>query len=183
MSAARSTAQHHPMHALYTDHHGWLHGWLRKKVGCGFDASDLAHDTFLRVLAAPRLDEIREPRAFLVTVAHGLMVNFLRRRDLERAYLDALAAQPEALAPGPEEHALVVEALVEIDAMLKGLAPKVRQAFLLSQLQGLRYGEIAERLGVSVSMIKKYMLQAITHCMAAQSDLEERAPVRGRARG
>jgi RNA polymerase sigma-19 factor, ECF subfamily len=171
MSAANSTVQH-PMHILYSDHHGWLHGWLRKKLGCGFDAADLAHDTFLRVLVTPRLDEIREPRAFLVTVAHGLMVNFLRRRDLERAYLDALALHPEALAPSPEEHALVIEALVGIDIMLKGLAPKVRQAFLLSQLQGLRYSEIAERLGVSVSMIKKYMLQAITHCMGG-----ERKPV------
>jgi RNA polymerase sigma-70 factor (ECF subfamily) len=167
MPAANSTVQH-SMHALYSDHHGWLQGWLRKKLGCGFDASDLAHDTFLRVLTAPRLDEIREPRAFLVTVAHGLMVNFLRRRDIERAYLEALAAQPEALGPNPEERAIVVETLVEIDAMLGGLAPKVREAFLLSQLQGLRYADIAGRLGVSVSMIKKYMLQAITHCMALQ---------------
>lgn len=169
MSAANSTVPH-AMHALYSDHHGWLQGWLRKKVGCGFDAADLAHDTFLRVLTAPRLDEIREPRAFLITVAHGLMVNFLRRRDLERAYLDALAAQPEILGSSPEERAIIVEALVEIDTMLKGLAPKVRQAFLLSQLQGLRYAEIAARLDVSVSMIKKYMLQAITHCMRIQRE-------------
>jgi RNA polymerase sigma-70 factor (ECF subfamily) len=167
MSAANLTVQHR-MHVLYSDHHGWLHGWLRKKVGCGFDAADLAHDTFLRVLTAPRLDEIREPRAFLVTVAHGVMVNFLRRRDIERAYLEAMAAQPEAVDPSPEERAIIVETLVEIDAMLNGLAPKVRQAFLLSQLQGLRYAEIAARLGVSVSMIKKYMSQAITHCMGIQ---------------
>lgn len=169
MSAVDSTVQH-AMHALYSDHHGWLHGWLRKKVGCGFDAADLAHDTFLRVLTSPRLDEIREPRAFLTTVAHGVMVNFLRRRDLERAYLEALVDQPEAVAPSPEERAIIVETLLEIDIMLKGLGPKVRQAFLLSQLQGLRYAEIAERLGVSVSMIKKYMLQAITHCMGLQRE-------------
>lgn len=171
MSAANPVQQ--AMHALYTDHHGWLHGWLRKKVGCGFDAADLAHDTFLRVLTSPRLDEVREPRAFLTTVAHGVMVNFLRRRDLERAYLDALATQPEALAPSPEERAIIVETLLEIDVMLKGLGPRVRQAFLLSQLQGLRYAEIAERLGVSVSMIKKYMLQAITHCMGVQQGLRQ----------
>jgi RNA polymerase sigma-70 factor (ECF subfamily) len=169
MSSANPTVQH-AMHALYSDHHGWLHGWLRKKVGCRFDAADLAHDTFLRVLTAPRLDEIREPRAFLATVAHGVMVNFLRRRDIERAYVEALAAQPEALSPDPQERAIVVETLVQIDAMLKGLAPKVRHAFLLSQLQGLRYAEIAERLGVSVSMIKKYMLQAVTHCMGIQHE-------------
>lgn len=35
---------------LYQDHHGWLHGWLRKKLGCSHQAADLAHDTFMRLL-------------------------------------------------------------------------------------------------------------------------------------
>jgi RNA polymerase sigma-70 factor (ECF subfamily) len=39
--------------ALYTTHHGWLQGWLRKKVGNAFDAADLAQDTFVRLLTAP----------------------------------------------------------------------------------------------------------------------------------
>lgn len=154
------------VHALYSHHHGWLHGWLRKRLGCADNAADLAQDTFVRILSRP-LDwnEVREPRAYLSTVAHGLMVNHLRRRDMERAYLDALAAQPENVSPSPESRALVVEALLEIDALLDGLPPKARQAFLLSQLEGLRYAEIAERLDVSLSMVKKYMLQAVTHCM------------------
>lgn len=150
---------------LYRDHHGWLVSWLRRRLGCPHNAGDLAHDTFLRVLVAPRLDDIREPRAWLTTVAHGVMVNHFRRRELERAYLEALAAQPEPFSPGPEERALVIETLLEIDAVLDGLPPKARHAFLLSQLEGLTYAEIAGRLGVSVSMVKKYMLQAVTHCL------------------
>ena len=31
-------------------HHGWLHNWLRAKLGNSFDAADLAQDTFIRVL-------------------------------------------------------------------------------------------------------------------------------------
>ncbi|VFR44871.1 hypothetical protein BER2_4156 [plant metagenome] len=27
---------------LYTDHHGWLLAWLRRRVGCGHRAADLA---------------------------------------------------------------------------------------------------------------------------------------------
>jgi RNA polymerase sigma-70 factor (ECF subfamily) len=158
------------LHALYSDHHGWLRGWLRKKLGCAFDAADLTQDTFLRVLSLPALTELREPRAYLTTVAHGLMVNHLRRRELERAYLEALAALPEPVSPSLEERALVIETLVEIDAMLDGLPSRARQAFLLSQLEGLRYAEIAHLLGVSVSMVKKYMLRTVTHCMrVAQS--------------
>ena len=158
----------HPVAELYTDHHSWLHGWLRRKLGCTHRAADLAHDTFLRVLSTPKLDEIREPRAWLRTVAHGVMVNHLRRQDIERAYCEALAAQPETLAPSPEARALVLEALLQIDALLDGLPPRVRRAFLLSQLEGLTYADIAGQLGVSLSMVKKYMLQAITHCMQVE---------------
>lgn len=60
---------------------------------------------------------------------------------------------------------MILDSLLAIDALLDGLPTKARQAFLMSQLEGLKYAEIAERLGVSLSMVKKYMLQAMTHCM------------------
>ncbi len=149
----------------YQDHHGWLCGWLRRKLGCAYSAADLAQDTFVRVLARECAPELREPRAFLTTVAHGLMVNHLRRQEIERAYLDALASQAERSCADAETRAMVIETLLEVDAMLAGLPTKVREAFLMSQLEGLRYAEIAQRLGVSLSMVKKYMLQAVTQCM------------------
>ncbi|WP_347506952.1 sigma-70 family RNA polymerase sigma factor [Pseudomonas anguilliseptica] len=151
---------------LYSDHHGWLNGWLRQRLGCADHAADLAQDTFLRLLKTPGiLADIRQPRAYLSTVAHGLVVNFWRRQSVERAYLEALTVQPEALAPSPEERELILETLLAIDAMLLRLPGKVRQAFLLSQLEGLTYSVIAERLGVSERMVKKYMAQAMLHCL------------------
>ena len=151
---------------LYSDHHGWLCGWLRQRLGCAENAADLAQDTFLRLLKTPGvLTDIRQPRAYLSTVAHGLVVNFWRRQSVERAYLEALAVQPEALVPSPEERELIIETLLAIDAMLLRLPGRVRQAFLLSQLEGLTYNVIAERLGVSARMVKKYMAQAMLHCL------------------
>lgn len=158
-----AVASPQPVANLYHEHHGWLHGWLRRKLGCTHQAADLAQDTFIEALLAPGLGEIREPRAWLTTVAHGIMVNYLRRRKLELAYLDAIASHPEPLAPSPEERALIIEALCEIDTLLDGLPVKARQAFLLSQVEGLTYAEIAGRLGVSLSMVKKYMLRATLH--------------------
>lgn len=158
-------ASSHTVESLYSNHQGWLQGWLRKKIGNAFDAADLTHDTFLRVLTRERPEDIREPRAFLGTIAHGLMVNLLRRRDLEAAYLDALACHPEPYAPSPEDRALVLEALMEIDAMLDGLPSKVRRAFLLLQFEGLAHAEIAERLGVSVSSVRQYIARAMQNCL------------------
>ncbi|MFO6419030.1 sigma-70 family RNA polymerase sigma factor [Hylemonella sp. W303a] len=155
---------------LYEAHHGWLLGWLRRRLGCRNSAEDLAHDAWLRILAGRDFAAIVEPRAYLSNVAHGLMVNWLRRQALERAYLDALAALPEALAPSPEHRLSVLQTLHEVDAMLDGLPPQARQAFLLSQLDGLGYDEIAARLGVSLATVKRHMKRAFVGCLALMDD-------------
>ena len=49
--------------------------------------------------------------------------------------------------------------------MLDGLNVKAREAFLLSQLEGLTYADIASRLAVSVSSVKKYIAKATEHCL------------------
>nr|WP_315429717.1 sigma-70 family RNA polymerase sigma factor [uncultured Albidiferax sp.] len=149
---------------LYGDHHGWLQGWLRRKLGNACDAADLAQDTFVRLLAKRETPELQEPRAYLSTIAKGLVADFFRRQDLERAYLEVLATLPEASMPSPETRAILLEALTAIDAMLDGMKPVVRQAFLLSQLEGLGYAEIAQQLGISVRTVNNYMCKAIEHC-------------------
>jgi RNA polymerase sigma-70 factor (ECF subfamily) len=93
------------------------------------------------------------------------LINHWRRRQIEQAYLDALALQPEPVAPSPESQALIVETLLQVDAMLAQLPAKVRSAFLMSQLQGMTYAAIAIELGVSERMVKKYMAQAMLHCL------------------
>jgi len=155
---------------LYRDHYNWLEGWLRGRVRCTHDAADLAQDTFLRLLrrrAAESEPRLREPRAYLRTVASGLVVDLLRRRSLEQAYLEALAAQPEPVAISPQEREILLESLDRIDAMLHCLPPAVRRAFLLSQLEGLSYPEIAVRLDVSVRTVKRYMQRAFAQCLRA----------------
>lgn len=156
--------------SLYSHHHGWLYQWLWRKMGCRDGAADLAHDTFLRVLSATPGEILREPRAYLSTIANGLMVNHWRRLELERAYLAALAVCEPGLAVSPEERALTLEALLQVDRMLEALSPKARQAFLLSQLDGLTYAAIAVQLEVSERMVKKYMAQAMLQCMLLCSD-------------
>ncbi len=164
-----SSAKTTPLAEMYDAHHGWLRGWLQRKTGCSWQAADLAQDTFLRILTSPRntaqLTEVREPRSYLTTLARRVWVDFVRRDALEKAWLDALQQQPEPVAISAEEQTLILETLFRVDEMLEGLGDKVSQAFLLSQLEGLRYSEIGERLGVSVSSVKKYMAKATEHCL------------------
>ncbi|QEI07484.1 sigma-70 family RNA polymerase sigma factor [Pigmentiphaga aceris] len=152
------------LQALYCDHHGWLHGWLRQRLGNASDAADLAHDTFVRILGRDQHAAIREPRAYLATIANGLVVSHWRRRELEQAWLDTLAVHPQAVLPSAEDRAIILETLEQIARMLDGLPARCREIFLLSQIDGLTYPQISAQLGVSVNVVQKAMTRAVGHC-------------------
>ena len=79
------------VHTLYSEHHGWLHNWLRSKLGNAADAADLAQATFVRLLQRRDQLQLNTPRAFLRTVARGLVIDHWRREELARAYCEALS--------------------------------------------------------------------------------------------
>ncbi len=155
---------------LYRDHHRWLHRWLSLRLGPAGDAVDLVHDTYVRILASGRMPAAGRERAFLMQTAKGLVIDLHRRRELESAYLEALAAQGDSYAPSEEQRAIVLETLLHIDRILSGLPRKAAWAFLLSQIDGLGYAEIAARLDVSVSSVTKYIAQALQACYQATYD-------------
>ena len=57
MTAANQPTAHPSLSALYRDHHGWLAGWLRRRLGSAHDAADLSHDTYERLMVSGRLPE------------------------------------------------------------------------------------------------------------------------------
>lgn len=169
MAAANDTLNRE-VHALYARHHGWLHAWLRRRLGCAHQAADVAHDTYLRVLCSGQAPQDDHARPHLIHIARGLVVDRHRRQLVEQAYLDALARQPASLAPSPEEQAIALQTLLRVDAMLASLEPAVRQTFLLSQFAGLTYGEIAQRLSISPSTVRKHMALALQRCLRVLDD-------------
>lgn len=152
---------------LYSDHHGWLRGWLRRKLGNAFDAADLAHDTYVRIMVSGRIPQPEQSRRHLSQIANGLVIDLYRRRQIEAAYLEAIALLPAPEVPSEEARALTVEALIEIDTILHRLPAKARAALLLCKLDGLSYREIAERLQVSLSSVEKYIAAALQACYCA----------------
>lgn len=157
---------------LYADHHSWLHGWLRQRLGNACDAADLVQDTFVRIIRARNALEIREPRPYLSRVARGLLTDLFRRRSLEQAYLETMLWVPEEEHPSPEDQAILLQALLEIDRLLDGLGSKVKQTFILSQCDGLTYEQIAERLQISVRSVNNYMAKAMEHYCLMQLRLQ-----------
>ncbi|MCB5185759.1 sigma-70 family RNA polymerase sigma factor [Methylobacillus gramineus] len=167
MSSAIPPSHTELLRTLYLDHQGWLQSWLRHKLGCRHQAADLSQETFSRIFSVSRVDlaALKTPRAYLTTTATRLMIDQARRQKVEQAYMEALALSQDGLhAISPEQHLLTMEALTMIVGMLDTMAEKPRQAFMLSRLEHLTYPEIGTVLGVSSSMVKQYIAQAMVHC-------------------
>ena len=142
---------------LYCEHHGWLLGWLRRKLGCAQNAADLTQDTFARILnARESVASLREPRAFLSTTARRLIIDQARRKKIEQAYLQERALTAQALEGHHSPEAILTT--------LEALPEKTRQAFVLYYLDGLNQADIGRQLGLSDRTVRKYLIQALLHC-------------------
>lgn len=182
--SASAYASFPSLETLYCDHHGWLQGWLRRRLGCATEAADLAHDTFLRLISGrtpKRFDSGAEARAYLRTTAQNLCINLWRRQAIEQAWLDTLTGTPEAQYPSAERQVMVLQALEEVGDMLKTLAPKAARAFVLAVVCEMTDDEVAAELGVSGRMVRKYVAQAMLGCLSLRAhqtvaELRQEAP-------
>ncbi|WP_286898804.1 sigma-70 family RNA polymerase sigma factor [Achromobacter sp. UBA2119] len=163
------TAPHGSLLAsLYRDHQPWLLGRLCARLHNRADAEDVAAETFVQLAESGDAPHLREPRAFLSTIAKRVLFHLWRRQDLERAYLQSLMAVPEAVALSAEQRAQLLEAIERIDRALDQLPVPVKTAFLYSRLDGMRYPEIAQVLGVSLATVERYMKRALLQCLACE---------------
>lgn len=156
---------------IYEQHHSWLHGWLRGKLHNACDAADVAHDTFVRILGGRHAAQILEPRDYLATIARGLVIDRYRRHAIEQAYKQSLAERPDATAISEEDKAIIIETLVAVDKALASLGERSRRIFMLSQIDGLTYQQIADQLQVSLTTVKKHMVRAVTECSMIMASL------------
>jgi len=148
--------------SAYREHHAWLLGLLRRQLGGGqqADAWDLVQDTFERLMRQTYLDQPAWNRGYLATIAKRLLIDRHRRRALETAYLDALACQPEPVAPSAEMLAQVSQQLLAVCAVLDRMPARMRRVFLLARIDGQAYDVIAAELRVSVNVVQKDLIQA-----------------------
>ena len=96
----------------------------------------------------------------------ALAIDALRREQRNAARHDDSDGTGEVAcpAPAPEAALLARERLQILDEALLQLPSNARQALLLNRIEGLTQAQIAQRLGVSESMVAKYIGQALRHC-------------------
>lgn len=159
-----------PIADLYRDYHGWLRTWIRRRLNSE-EACDLAQDVFVRVMVQRNTVELREPKAYLSSIARNLLVDTFRHRSIEQAYADTLALKAElAQAPSPEEHQQIIQMLLEIDRLLDSLGQRPREIFLKVQLDGLSMSEVGRQMGLSGNTVRKHFIRAMAKCLLLLDD-------------
>jgi RNA polymerase sigma-70 factor (ECF subfamily) len=145
------------------------------------EADDFAQEVYLRLLRLDRPDLIRQPEAYLFTIA----ANIVREQALKRATRPVLVGLDEtsvgdlltdaihSSAMTPEEIAFEADRIRELETTLAELSPKARAALIWHRRDGMTYNEIGRRLGVSRNMVKKYLSRAIAKCRKARDGQRE----------
>jgi RNA polymerase sigma factor (sigma-70 family) len=158
--------------------------FLARRMNSREDAEDIAQAAFIRLYTLDDPDKLSNAKAFLFQVAANMSIDQLRRKVLHQNYLEREGAK------APNDGATPVSAMVEniplereveaketlrfIYESLSGLPQNPRQAFILNRAKGLTYGEIAKQMGVSVSSVEKYILEALKHLRSVLADEDQK---------
>ncbi len=143
-----------------------VHAYLRRRLDSPEDAEDLAQEAFLRVARSGRVEELENPRAYLLRTAKNLLRDRFRRDSLAvfdtgREVTDEGFAHP---APSPERTAGARQELEALAHAMAGLSPKVRQALILHKFHHYSYKRVAAIMGISPKTVEKHLAKAIAGC-------------------
>ena len=130
------------------------------------DVSDLEQEVFLRILRVGP-ESIRNPAAYVMTVAgHVLHQHILRNNAMPESLeaLGELVDRQTGSHPDPSAQVDAQRRLQALDQTLESLAPNVRATLVMRLQYGMKYDEIAAKLGVSTPMVRKYLAKALSHC-------------------
>ena len=135
-------------------HHNWRNA---------AEVPDLVHDIYVRVYESAQTELPENAKAFVFATARHLVIDRVRR---ERIVPIEVMSDMESLGlavdePGPERRVIARAELRRLEAALDRLRPRLREAFMLRQIEGLSRREIASRMGVGEETVKQYLADGI----------------------
>jgi RNA polymerase sigma-70 factor (ECF subfamily) len=136
---------------FYADHREGVFRYLRRIVGESDAARDLTQEVFLRVSRAglPEASEVGR-RAWVFRIARNLALNHVRD-GRRRPVADGLADRP---TPGTQELGAALRHAIDLLPALE------RDLFLMREVVGLRYDEMAAVCEVSIETVRSRLHQA-----------------------
>lgn len=164
--------------AIEQAYSGRLRRFLASRLGGGkADLPDLIQEVYLRLLRIKDHDAIRNPQAYLFTIASHVLHQHRLQRLQRQEVMDPLqlvdvVGYPETdMAPDPADVLDIEERLEHLGRDLMQASPRAYAVLVMYRCEGMTLVEIGDRLGVSHVMVRKYLIRAIAFCDAR---LEER---------
>lgn len=156
---------------------GFLKKFLARFLSNQQDIEDVLQEAYLRAFAAEQRTSIEHPKAFLFRVARNVALTELTRKSRQITdYLDLAGIQEvSGSAASAADELEAQERLGMYCEAVAALPSKCREAFLLRKVHGMRHKDIAERMGLSVSSVEKYLQQGILGCRSHLREKERSA--------
>ena len=141
------------------------------------EAEDLIQELFIRLIRQVDKMPPDNPKGFLLASATNLLRDRWRRRAVRKLdQMDCLDDFPFDLEDAHEFEPSLwseqIERLEQLDDALGGVGDKAAKAFSCHRVEGSSYAEIADDMGVSVSMVEKYISSALVVLRERQAELQ-----------
>jgi RNA polymerase sigma-70 factor (ECF subfamily) len=164
---APSLRQTSTLRAFLIDQYGAIKRRLAHRLGSSDQAEDALQDTYLRLDGTEAVEEVRNPAAYLFRAALNIAANRNRdeNRRLSATDIDSLLH----IADDAPDALQIIEGradLMRLKQAMAELPPRPRAILLAVRLEGLTRRQIAERFGISVSLVEKDLKKAQEHCAA-----------------
>jgi RNA polymerase sigma factor (sigma-70 family) len=151
----------------------WRHTWNRsllrflgKRVRAAVDIEDLAQETYLRLLRARNLGEIRNPQAYLFQVANHVVFEW-RRQQLPRASTETVDDQRLVDESCPELEVEATLSQARLDHTLATVSPMMRAVLLLKLRDERSSQQISQELDITQRQVKRYLARGYALLHAA----------------
>ena len=130
--------------------------FLRRRVRSSIDAQDLAQETYLRLLRARDLSEVRNPLAYLLQVASHVALEWCDRQPRTDSMV---VLDTDMLVDGqlPELELDARLSQQRLDEALASVSPMMRAVLLLRLRDERSYQEIAAELRITDRQVRRYL--------------------------
>jgi RNA polymerase sigma factor (sigma-70 family) len=156
---------------LFREHNEALIRFLRGRVGSHNEALEVAQEAYVRLLSLDQPGAVSYLRAFLFKTAANIAIDRRRRNQNYDKVAGRELFTELTENRTPERQLSGEQTLRHLGALIESMPPKCRESFVMNQIQGLDAATIARRLGITDSMVRKYVVRALLHCRA-HMDLE-----------
>jgi RNA polymerase sigma factor (sigma-70 family) len=171
LESASYTANHEALSqgeikALFQSHNDELVRYLTGHLKSREEAVEVAQEAYVRLLRLDDASTIGFLRAFLFRTATNIAIDRQRKNTRAQAYADHEAADEASQIFGftPEREVAAKQSLARVVECIESLPAKCKHAFVEFKLRHRSYDDIAEEMGISTSMVRKYVIRALVHC-------------------